>query len=90
MRSFNFNQTWSDELANLCSLNVKSCVMAHDSCIATKTFEHPGQNLYATANNGAGYFSFDIIVNSAIEKGWYAENLNALRTDTDMCCKYGK
>lgn len=63
--------------------------MEHDQCIATDKFPHPGQNLYASANNGAGYLSFNTTVYSAIEFGWYAENKQANQSDIDMCCNYG-
>ncbi|XP_037940538.1 antigen 5 like allergen Cul n 1-like [Teleopsis dalmanni] len=36
---------WNDELSSLAALNVKQCVMKHDSCHNTVAFKYSGQNL---------------------------------------------
>ena len=37
---------WDNELAQIASLNVRQCRMAHDQCRNTDTFKYSGQNLY--------------------------------------------
>lgn len=43
---------WNTELAYLASLNVKQCIMKHDSCRNTATFKTSGQNLGSMGYSG--------------------------------------
>ncbi|KAH8421424.1 hypothetical protein KR009_006369, partial [Drosophila setifemur] len=45
---------WNEELAKLAQLNVKGCVMEHDTCHNTKEFPSSGQNLFMVGYWGAG------------------------------------
>lgn len=38
-------QFWDDELESVACQHVKWCQFDHDSCRATRSYDHPGQNL---------------------------------------------
>ncbi|XP_064537065.1 antigen 5 like allergen Cul n 1-like [Drosophila montana] len=71
---------WSDELAYLASLNVKSCQMSHDGCHNTDDFKWSGQNLA-----WIGYFNPLNATANAISSVtmWYNEVSNTQQSQID-------
>ena len=63
---------WDNELAQLAVLNVKQCVMEHDSCRNTAQFAWAGQNLFSKRFIGTSLEN-SILISEAIN-AWWSEN----------------
>ena len=62
---------WDNELAQIASLNVRQCQMAHDQCRNTDAFKYSGQNLAWFGYTGMATDHAKNLRNSV--KGWYDE-----------------
>ncbi len=77
-------KTWNNELAYLCTINVRQCKMNHDECRNTLQFDFAGQNLALRSRTGR-YEPVDSFLKNAILQ-WYGEIKDAGQADIDKCC----
>ncbi len=74
-------QTYSEELAKLCTLNVKKCEMKIDGCTDTANFRLVGQNL--AKSYSLVFESVESIITNVIQNQWYATKQYARQSDID-------